>query len=130
MSVEITEAEAREYCRLLAIDPDELVADPSNRSMAYVTCRRWQAECQWLLRHKAAMQAVGTTERKTVVDDATVARCCAAYSVAIANYGSRLQGRSAHEVGMRAALEAAPGMVADAHEGAECQCETRGAIAR
>lgn len=55
--VEVTEAEARRYCVLLGIDPDEMVPDPSNQTMAYVLCPRWRAEAAMLLRHKAAMLA-------------------------------------------------------------------------
>lgn len=42
-----------------------------------------------------------------VLDEAMKARAGAAYSIAVNRYGSRLQSRSAHEVGIEAALTAA-----------------------
>ena len=56
--ISVTEAQVREYCALLGTDPDEQVPDPSNRTMAYVTCPRWRAEAAELLRAYAALEVL------------------------------------------------------------------------
>lgn len=76
--------------------------------------RDWLAkDVRKALRDYAALLREHESARAAVTDEMR-AKACAAYTVAMNGYGSKLQNHSAHEVAMRAALEVVAPMLASA----------------
>ena len=57
-NIEITEEQAREYCRLIGENPDERVPDPTNTTMAFVTCPKWKVVRLILQKQEAVLRVL------------------------------------------------------------------------
>lgn len=58
MTPEIAEEAAKLLCRMLKLDPDEMVPDPDNTTLAYVTIPRWQALKGEVVRFEMIREAI------------------------------------------------------------------------
>lgn len=58
MTPEIAEEAAKTLCRLLGLDPDERVPDPSNFTTAFVTVPRWHVLKHEVIRFEMVREAI------------------------------------------------------------------------
>lgn len=64
MSEQQWEVAAREYCRIMEMDPEEKVQDSSYMGGAYCTCPQWKEVARQLKRHEARRLAIEFAMRR------------------------------------------------------------------